>query len=182
MSIACLESPLAALLPREEAAAYIGFSVAALAAWRTAESIATFSPSPRSASGPITARPISTALSNRVLIVRHDRKHILRVFRHGRRAGATDGRMNPTCPTLTRQAATIPKPWRRSTLTHRCPVCRRVGCLFTGPHDAPVAAICRRVEASRRIGERGWLHVLNDSGPTWAPWRVSLAKLAGGPR
>ena len=47
-------------------------------------------------------------------------------------------------------------------------------CMFVGPEDSPTAAICARVESRKRCGEGGWLHVLRDDGPTWAPWRRSI--------
>ena len=45
-------------------------------------------------------------------------------------------------------------------------------CLFAGARAIrPTAAICARIESPKRCGEGGWLHVLRDDGPTWAPWR-----------
>jgi hypothetical protein len=69
--------------------------------------------------------------------------------------------------------SSLPQPWKRA---RRCRVCRRGGCLVAGPLDSPPAAICRRVESAERIGP-GWLHELRN-GPAWAPWRLSLRKLA----
>ncbi len=75
-----------------------------------------------------------------------------------------------------------PKPWQRATRARPCPVCHSAGCLCAGPHDSPVAVVCARVESPQRIGTAGFVHVLCDAGPTWAPWRTSLSRLAGGRR
>jgi hypothetical protein len=75
-----------------------------------------------------------------------------------------------------------PRPWRRSTPDEPCPMCRRAGCLITGPHDHPSAVVCRRVKSPKAVGELGYLHVLRDDGPTWAAWRNSLPRLARGGR
>jgi len=88
----------------------------------------------------------------------------------------------PTAPMQQDAAAKLPRPWNRATRRRPCPVCRAVGCLYVGSHDSPVAVVCARVESPQPIGTAGWLHVLNDRGPTWAPWRVSLSKLARGGR
>ena len=72
-------------------------------------------------------------------------------------------------------STTPPRPWTRTTTQHRCPVCRRAGCLVTG--DPVAAVVCVRVESAKRIGSAGWLHVLDNSGPTWSEWRRSLPRL-----
>ncbi len=65
--------------------------------------------------------------------------------------------------------------WQRVSRGRLCPVCGKGDwCLFTGPTDAPTAVICARVESPKRCGEAGYLHVLRDDGPTWAPWRRSI--------
>jgi phage/plasmid primase-like uncharacterized protein len=51
-------------------------------------------------------------------------------------------------------------------------------CLFTGDPGNPTAIVCARIESPKRCGEAGWLHVLRDDGPTWAPWRRTLGKIA----
>ena len=67
--------------------------------------------------------------------------------------------------------------WRRVSKRRPCPVCRKPDwCLFSGPANAPSAAICARVESRKRCGEAGWLHVLRDDGPVWAPWRRTIRK------
>ena len=67
--------------------------------------------------------------------------------------------------------------WQRVSKGRPCPVCsRRDWCLFAGPADAPVAAICARIESPKRCGEAGWLHVLRDEGPTWTPWRRNISR------
>lgn len=63
--------------------------------------------------------------------------------------------------------------WNRG----RCwPVSHRAG-RFVGAATDPAAVVCRRVESQQQIGTADWLHVLRD-GPTWAPWRTSLPRLA----
>jgi hypothetical protein len=69
----------------------------------------------------------------------------------------------------------LPKPWHRA---RSCPICGGGGCLRAGPHDSPVAVVCAKVVSTRPVGLVGHLHVLSDSGPTWAPWRRSLGRLA----
>jgi hypothetical protein len=65
--------------------------------------------------------------------------------------------------------------WQRVSRRRPCPVCDKPDwCLFTGDASNPDAAICARVESSKQCGESGWLHVLRDDGPTWAPWRRSI--------
>jgi hypothetical protein len=65
--------------------------------------------------------------------------------------------------------------WQRVSKRRPCPVCKRPDwCLYTGPEDSPTAAICARTESPKRCGEGGWLHVLRDDGPTWAPWQRSI--------
>ena len=54
-------------------------------------------------------------------------------------------------------------------------MCHRAGCLVDP--IAPAAVVCARVKSPQPIGAAGYLHELHD-GPTWAPWRVSLARLA----
>jgi hypothetical protein len=72
----------------------------------------------------------------------------------------------------------LPKPWQRATRARPCPVCHAAGCLYAGPHGSPLAVVCANVESADPIGTAGYLHVLRDAGPTWAPWRVSLGRLA----
>lgn len=72
---------------------------------------------------------------------------------------------------------TRPDDWRRVSKAERCPVCSRADwCLIVGPEGNPTAAICPRVESPKRCDEAGWLHVLRDDGPTWAPWRRTLRR------
>ena len=66
-----------------------------------------------------------------------------------------------------------PRPWTRA---RRCPVCRGSGCLLSSTTD-PAAVVCSQVESPQPIGTTGFLHVLRD-GPAWAPWRLSLVRLA----
>ncbi len=72
---------------------------------------------------------------------------------------------------------TTPKPWLRTTRRRPCPICRGSGCLISAA-VAPEAAVCLRVESAKPIGVIGWLHLLNDRGPTWCAWRRSLTRLA----
>ena len=93
---------------------------------------------------------------------------------------AKEPRMNDTkhhAPGQRRMIAKLPAPWTRTTAAHRCPVCRRAGCLVSSP-KSPAAVICTRTKSPRPIGTAGYLHVLRDGGPTWAPWRTSLVRLA----
>jgi hypothetical protein len=69
-----------------------------------------------------------------------------------------------------------PAPWTRTTAAHRCPLCRRAGCLTSSPTD-PAAVVCARTESQQPIGMVGYLHELRP-GPAWAPWRAGLARLA----
>jgi DNA primase len=49
-------------------------------------------------------------------------------------------------------------PWRRTTPTYRCPICRHSGwCLVSADGTA---AICPRTESPKRCGDAGWLHRL----------------------
>ena len=65
--------------------------------------------------------------------------------------------------------------WQRVTKRRPCPVCGKPDwCMYVGPQDSPKAAMCARTESSKRCGEGGWLHVLRDDGPTWAPWQRSI--------
>lgn len=65
--------------------------------------------------------------------------------------------------------------WQRVNKRRPCPVCGKLDwCLVTGHADNPTAAICARTESPKRCGEGGWLHLLRDDGPTWAPWRRSI--------
>jgi hypothetical protein len=58
--------------------------------------------------------------------------------------------------------------WHRVSRAYRCPICRKPDwCLYAGPEGDPTAAICARVESSRRCGEAGWLHRLRDD------WRLT---------
>ncbi|MFZ1933323.1 MAG: toprim domain-containing protein [Thermoguttaceae bacterium] len=65
--------------------------------------------------------------------------------------------------------------WQRVSKRRPCPVCDKPDwCMYVGPEDSPTAAICARTESAKRCGEGGWLHVLRNDGPTWAPWRRSI--------
>jgi hypothetical protein len=65
--------------------------------------------------------------------------------------------------------------WQRVSRHRPCPVCEKPDwCLFAGDPASPDAVICTRIESPKRCGESGWLHVLRDDGPTWAPWRRSI--------
>jgi 5S rRNA maturation endonuclease (ribonuclease M5) len=60
--------------------------------------------------------------------------------------------------------------WQRVNKQRPCPVCERPDwCLFAGDSQNPEAAICARVESSKRCGQAGWLHHLRHDGPTWSP-------------
>ena len=80
----------------------------------------------------------------------------------------------------------LPWPWNRTTKATPCPLCRRSDCLVSSP-SAPAAAICPRTASTvqigvagfLQIGVAGWLHELRTDGPTWAPWRRSLARING---
>ncbi len=61
--------------------------------------------------------------------------------------------------------------WQRVSKRRPCPVCGKADwCMYTGDDDAPAAAICARIESSRRAGEAGWLHRLRDDDG-WQPTR-----------
>ena len=63
-----------------------------------------------------------------------------------------------------------PEKWQRVSKRRPCPICAKPDwCLFTGPEDSPTAVICARIESPKRCGEAGWLHILDNSGPTWSP-------------
>ena len=65
--------------------------------------------------------------------------------------------------------------WQRVSRRRPCPICEKPDwCMFTGEPNIPTAAICARTESPKACGEGGWLHVLRDDGPTWAPWRRSI--------
>ncbi len=65
--------------------------------------------------------------------------------------------------------------WQRVSRRRPCPICGKPDwCLFAGEPGSADAAICARIESSKRIGESGWLHVLRNTGPTWTPWRRSI--------
>jgi hypothetical protein len=65
--------------------------------------------------------------------------------------------------------------WQRVSRRRPCPVCDKPDwCIYVGPDDSPTAAICARIESAKQCGEAGWLHVLRDDGPTWAPWRHTI--------
>lgn len=67
--------------------------------------------------------------------------------------------------------------WQRVSRRRPCPVCHKPDwCLFAGSPENPTAAICARVESSKRCGEAGWLHVLRDDGPAWPPWRRTIRR------
>jgi hypothetical protein len=85
---------------------------------------------------------------------------------------------NRNLDSVSRKLGGIPNPWQRSTKRRPCAVCGGAGCLRAGPDRSPVAVVCTVVESVRPVGMVGYLHVLSDTGPTWAPWRCSLPKLA----
>jgi len=65
--------------------------------------------------------------------------------------------------------------WRAATERRPCPICGHPGgCMYANVGNCPTAVICVRMESPRRAGEAGWLHVLRDDGPTWAPWRSAI--------
>lgn len=69
--------------------------------------------------------------------------------------------------------------WNRVTRSNPCPICGRPDwCLTTGATDSPDAAICSRVESSKRVGTKGagWLHKLRDDDGWRAP-RVRSVKI-----
>ena len=78
-----------------------------------------------------------------------------------------------------RMSTKLPAPWTRTTKTNPCPICHRAGCLVPSPTN-PAAVICARTESPKPIGTAGYLHVLRD-GPTWAPSRASLSRIAHQP-
>lgn len=62
--------------------------------------------------------------------------------------------------------------WRRTSRERRCPICGKPDwCLYTGPDDAPTAAICARIESGKRVGEAGWLHLLRENDDWRTPSR-----------
>lgn len=64
--------------------------------------------------------------------------------------------------------------WQRVGKRRPCPICHKTDwCLVAGPADCPAAVICARVESPKQCAEAGWLHVLRNDGPVWAPWRRS---------
>jgi len=70
---------------------------------------------------------------------------------------------------------TTPRPWQRTTSRRPCPLCRGSGCLISSP-TGPAAVVCAQMKSRRRIGAAGFLHELR-SGPAWAPWCASLARM-----
>ena len=67
--------------------------------------------------------------------------------------------------------------WKRVSRRRPCPICERPDwCLYVGDDDAPSAVICARVESTKPVGEKGagWLHVLRNDSPTWAPWKRTV--------
>ncbi len=79
---------------------------------------------------------------------------------------------------VSRKSARLPRPWQRSTKRRPCAVCNGIGCIIAGKPSSPAAAVCSKVESGRPVGTIGHLHVLRTDGPTWAPWRASLPRLA----
>jgi DNA primase len=55
--------------------------------------------------------------------------------------------------------------WRRVSRGYPCPICGRPDWCAVASDDA--AALCQRVESSKRIKDAGWLHRLRDDG--WRP-------------
>jgi hypothetical protein len=78
--------------------------------------------------------------------------------------------------TRTHRPKQPPAPWTWSTGSRPCPCCQRAGCLVSAPTD-PAAVVCRTVTSAEPIGTAGYLHELRQ-GPTWAPWRRSLPRIA----
>jgi hypothetical protein len=56
------------------------------------------------------------------------------------------------------------------TLTAKCPVCHRGGCLVA-TENGTTAAICRHTESAKRVGAIGYLHWVTDRGPVWSTGR-----------
>lgn len=57
--------------------------------------------------------------------------------------------------------------WHRVNKHRCCPICGKPDwCLYTGPADWPLAAICARTENAKPCGSAGWLHKLRDD-PYW---------------
>ncbi|NLS92478.1 MAG: hypothetical protein GXX96_09970 [Planctomycetaceae bacterium] len=76
--------------------------------------------------------------------------------------------------------------WRRCSRRFPCRICGKSDwCGYTGPEDDPTAALCMRVESDKPAKNGGWLHILRDDGPTWAPWKrtyhVAAKRLAPEP-
>jgi len=69
---------------------------------------------------------------------------------------------------------TTPTPWIRTTKAKPCLICHHAGCLVT---TDGAAAVCTKVTSQKSIPGVGHLHELKPSA-AWAPWRVSLAKIA----
>jgi len=69
-----------------------------------------------------------------------------------------------------------PRHWRPTT---SCPVCAGGGCLLTGPRESPVAAVCRRVESPKPVGNVGWLHLVDRRGPVWqfTAWGAEVERM-----
>jgi len=56
--------------------------------------------------------------------------------------------------------------WQRASRSHPCPICGKPDwCLFIGPTEDPMAAICQRIESEKKVGTKGagWLHRLRDN-------------------
>jgi len=67
--------------------------------------------------------------------------------------------------------------WKRVSRRRPCPICQKPDwCVYVGNDRAPAAVICARVESGKRCGEAGWLHILRQDGPTWAPWRSTIRR------
>ncbi len=67
--------------------------------------------------------------------------------------------------------------WQRVSRRRPCPVCERPDwCLYAGDESAPSAAICARVESDKLAGDQGagWLHILRQDSPVWAPWKRTV--------
>jgi hypothetical protein len=63
------------------------------------------------------------------------------------------------------------------TLTAKCPVCGRGGCLVAD-ENGTTAAVCRKVESPKRVGQLGFLHWVRDDGPVWSRDRTRIYQAA----
>ncbi len=62
----------------------------------------------------------------------------------------------------------------------KCPICNGSTCLITGDPSSPAAVLCCQRKSEKEIVPGCWLHELDNRGPTWPKWRVSLGKAAEG--